>query len=476
MRRNYLYNLAYQLLAIILPVITTPYLARVLGAEGTGTYSYTISIVTYFTLAATLGITTYGQREIAFAQKDQKKKNKIFTELFILRAITTAISALLFYLFFGIQGEYALYFRILLIELIASFFDISWFFQGLEDFKKIMIRNFVIKILSLIAIFTFVKTANDTWIYILIYSATTLFGNLSLWFRLDRFVRLDFKGLNLKRHIKPMVALFLPQVAVQIYTVLDKTMIGAITSDMNEVGYYEQSQKIVRVLLTIITSLGTVMSPRIASQYASGDTESIKDSIKKSFNFFYLIGIPMAIGIAVTANNFVPVFYGQGYDKVKILLPLSSLLIIFVGTASIFWNQYLLPTKQEKYYTISVITAAILNVILNSLLIPSLSSIGATIGSLAAELIGVIIQYHFISKKFKVASNFKLCKNYLIAGIIMGAAVYLVGTLVSASNLITLIVEVLTGVAVYTLMLAILKDEFLINTKSQLKSKLKRKP
>ena len=162
-KKNYLYNLSYQILAIILPIITTPYLARVLGSNGTGIYSYTISIVTYFILFGSLGIALYGQREIAYVQNNEKKKNRIFTELVFLRLITMFIAAIIFFFTFGIKGEYSLYYKILLFEMLANAIDISWLYQGLEEFKKIVLRNFIVKIVSIICIFIFVKNPTDVW-------------------------------------------------------------------------------------------------------------------------------------------------------------------------------------------------------------------------------------------------------------------------------------------------------------------------
>lgn len=238
--KNYIYNLLYQILVLILPLITTPYISRVLGAENIGIYSYTISIVTYFILFGSLRVALYGQREIAYNQNNKKKYSMIFWEIVILRTITMTISLILFYLIFVNGNQYQTYYKILILELIENCIDIIWFFQGLEEFKKTVMRNTIVKLVSVISIFLFVKSKNDLQIYFWIYVLSTTIGNGSLWLYLPKFLeKVKLKDLKIIRHLKPTLGLFVSQIAVQVYTVLDRTMIGAIISDKSEVGFYD---------------------------------------------------------------------------------------------------------------------------------------------------------------------------------------------------------------------------------------------
>lgn len=275
--KNYLYNLAYQILIIFLPLITTPYVSRVLGAENIGIYGYTLSIVTYFVLFGALGISMYAQREIAYVQDNIKERSKIFWEINILRFITMSISIILYYIFFVNGSRYQFYYFILILELISNCFEISWFFQGLEEFKRIVLRNIIVKLISFACIILFVKTKNDLSIYLFIYVSSNLLGNLSLWLYMPKYLeKVKIKELNIIKHLKPTLWLFIPQIAIQIYTVLDKTMIGNIIENKSEVGYYEQAQKIIKLCLTIVTSLGTVMVPRMANTFAIRRQAKIK--------------------------------------------------------------------------------------------------------------------------------------------------------------------------------------------------------
>ena len=276
-KKNYIYNLIYQILVMIIPLITTPYLSRVLGAENIGIYSYTLSITTYFILFGSLGVAMYGQREIAYVQDNKDKRSKTFYEIFIMRIITLFISLIIFYITFCIKGEYNVYYKILILEIIANAIDISWYFQGLEEFKKTVIRNTIVKLISVVCIFVLVKNNNDLNKYFAIYVLSNVIGNLSLWLYIPKYTsKVKLNELKVIRHLKPTIILFIPQVATQIYTVLDKTMIGAIIADKSEVGYYEQAQKIIKLLMTIATSLGTVMMPRIAATYSKGNKEKVR--------------------------------------------------------------------------------------------------------------------------------------------------------------------------------------------------------
>ncbi len=458
--KNYIYNLIYQILILILPLITTPYISRVLGAENIGIYSYTISIVTYFILFGSLGIAMYGQREIAYLQDNKQKYSKTFWEIFILRFITMFISMLIFYFTFAKNGDYAIYYKILLIEIIANCLDISWFFQGLEEFKKIVIRNTIIKIVSIICIFIFVKNSDHLIIYFFIYVLSILLGNITLWPYLLKFLTpIKVKELNIGQHLKPTIALFIPQIAIQIYTVLDKVMIGAIITDKSEVGYYEQSQKIIKMLLTVVTSLGTVMVPRIANTFINGDTKKIQEYMKRAFNFVFLIAFPMMFGVLAISNNFVPIFFGQGYEKVAILMSVISPILLIIGLSNVIGTQYLLPTKKQKEFTISVAIGALVNFTINMLLIKKYGALGASIGTVVAEICVTMMQFIFIRKRFNILEILKISIKYLIAAVIMFIGCIIIGNIIK-NSLYAIIAQVVVGIGVYGIILLILKDQF----------------
>lgn len=469
--KNYIYNLTYQLLVLILSLITTPYISRVLGAEGVGIYSYTLSIVTYFVLFGSLGIAMYGQREIAYVRDDKEKRSKVFWEIIILRLITMIISLITFYFIFVNGTQYQLYYKILILELISNMVDISWFFQGLEEFKKTVVRNMIVKIISVICIFTFVKTNNDLPIYITIYTLSNLIGNLSLWLYLPTYLsKIKINKLNIIQHFKPTIALFIPQIATQVYTVLDKTMIGKILGDMTEVGNYEQSQKIIKMALTLVTSLGTVVSPRIANTIANGKNEEVEGYLEKSFRFVWFLGIPIMFGIMAVSKTLIPWFLGPEYEKAIILTEIGSMLVIAIGLNNVTGIQYLIPAKKQNIYTKSVIIGAIFNFTFNYILIIFLKSIGAIIASVLAEIFILIVQLLYVRKNINISIVYKNSFKYITSGIIMFIPTFLIGFYMPAT-IKTTFIQIFTGVFIYGIMLLILKDEFFKTVINKIKNK-----
>ena len=469
--KNYTYHLAYQILVLILPLITTPYVSRVLGAEAIGIYGYTYSIVTYFILFGSLGIALYGQREIAYAQENKKARMKAFVEIILFRFVTMTVSILAYYFFFVKGGEYQVYYKILMIALIASAFDISWFFQGLEEFKKTVLRNIIVRLASVTLVFCIVKTPEDLIKYTLIYSLADFIGNISLWFYLPKYFKgVKIENINIKKHIPQICLLFIPQIAHQIYNMLDKTMIGMIISDKSEVGYYEQAQKIIRILLTIVTSLGTVMIPRMASTFASGDTKKVNEYMKKSFNFVFLLSFPLMFGIASVSEPFVPIFFGQGYDKVVLLITIICPIVLLMGVANVIGTQYLLPTKRQKEYTICTVIGVIVNFILNYILISRYESIGASIATVASQLVVDIGLFYVIRKEIKPMSIIKLSYKYIIAGILMFCVCFTIKHFIS-SGVVSITAQVAAGALVYFALLFKLKDEFILEMFQKVKEK-----
>ena len=473
--KNYIYNLIYQMLTILLPFITTPYLSRVLGAENIGIYGYTTSIVTYFILFGTLGVAMYGQREIAYQQQDKKGISKTFLEIVGIRMVSLAISILVFYLLFGRTGDYAIYYQILIIQLVANIFDISWLFQGIEEFDKTVVRNLIVKILSLLLIFFLVKTPEDLWKYFAIYVGAELIGNISLWLYVPKYIeKVSWKQLEFKKHLKPTLALFIPQIAIQIYTVLDKTMIGVITKDMIEVGYYEQAQKVVKATLVVITALQTVMNSRIANAYAIDDKKEIKQCLEKSFHFVWVLVIPMIFGLIAIIPNFVPWYYGDGFEGVTPILIATTPILIPIGLNGITGIQYLVQIGKQKIFTISVTIGAIVNIIFNLVLIYFWGGVGAAIASIIAETTILGIQLKYFKEQFTLREILKLSIKCLLSGVIMFIILEILVHFMAVSIGNT-IIQIIIGGMVYIMMLLLLKYQFLKDVWIQVTTGLKRK-
>ena len=386
-KKNYAYNVFYQVLTILVPLITTPYISRIIGAEGIGIYSFTYSIAAYFTVLAALGSNTYAKREIAYRQDNIKERSVIFWEIIIFRLVSTII-CLILYSIVIIYSNNKVIALIQMVYIVNVFFDITWYFQGVEDFGKVTLINTIVKLINVLFIFIFIKNQNSLLLYIAGLAIIPTLGNVISWVLLkNNITTINLKQLKPLRHLKATIQLFIPTVAAQIYLLLDKVMLGFFTTTSFENGYYEQSQKIIKICWTFITTFALVIAPRIAFLYKKNDIKTMKKYLNKSFNAIWLLSLPIAFGLFSISSNFVPWFFGDEFAKVAILLKIFSWIVIPIGISSVIGLPYLITINKIKPYTISVIVGAIINIILNIVLMPKMYSIGAAISSLIAEII-----------------------------------------------------------------------------------------
>ncbi|ETI95538.1 MAG: Polysaccharide Transporter, PST family, partial [Streptococcus sp. DORA_10] len=308
----------------------------------------------------------------------------------------------IYLLVFGFNKEYGYIYLIQSINILAATFDISWFYMGLEDFKKTVTRNLIVKIICIISIFIFIQTPSDLSKYLLINVLMALLGNLVMWMYIPNIVsKVNINFKDIISHFYPTIKLFIPQIAVQIYSILDRTQLG-ILSNVSEVGLYEQSQKIIRLVLGLLTCTSAVMLPRMSSLFAHGDSKKMDRYLNTSLKATSYICIPMAFGLIGISKEFVPWFFGKDFLDISYLLVILTPILFFIGMSSIMGNQYLLPSNQTKVYTISVTSGSIINVILNFLLIPKFQSIGTCISSVVAEFTVMLIQYIILRKNIDI--------------------------------------------------------------------------
>ena len=464
-KKNYIYNLFYQTLLVIAPLITTPYISRVLGADGVGTASFVESIASYFTLFAALGAITFGQREISYTRDDKYQRSVVFYDVFIFKFIVS-IFVLFIYLLLCITIFKSSIYYIFAVNILAVTFDITWFFQGLENFRLIAIRNSIFRILSIIFIFTFVKSKSDINLYCLSLTFFTLLSNVSLIPNLIKeLTPVDKNGIHPFKDVKTIISLFLPTIAIQIYTVLDKTMIGLITHDAAENGYYEQSIKISKFLLFIVTALSAVVIPRIGYYYNKGDNESLKKLIYKSYRFTMFLAIPMAFGLFAISCSVVPWFLGAGFDKAKVLIKVLSFLLIVIGLSNVTGLQYMVPTKKQRLLTISLFVGAIINFTLNLVLIRYFKSIGAAVASIVAETAITIAQFYMVRKDISFVRVLKESFKYIIAAIMMFIVVSFMSVKLEPTITNSLVMAA-GGALIYVIALAICRDGLLFEAKS----------
>ena len=315
LKSNFIFNLIYQILAIITPIFTTPYISRVLSADGIGKYSYALSIVTYFGIFGSLGTATYGQLEIARNRDDENKLHKIISEIFGGRLVTLSVSLVIyFFVIFKASEQYQILYVVLCLYILGQMNDVSFILQGLEWFKMLAIRNIVIKILNIMLIFLLVRGHDDLYIYAIIIHGVTLIGNFSLWPKIFKYIKpQNFQNMQFIEHWKNSMVYFIPTVATMVYTVLDKSMIGWITGSEFQNGYYEQAYKIEQMLLVFVTTVGTVTFPRMAYLYETNNKDGRKRIMGITMRLIMLIACPICFGTMAVAENLIPVFLGEGY-------------------------------------------------------------------------------------------------------------------------------------------------------------------
>ena len=461
-KKNYIYNLVYQMLAVVIPLLIQPYIARVLGAGEVGAFSYTTAITGYFALVGNLGIATYGQLRIAAFRNDRKVVSRIFWELAVLRLLLMSAAAVLFMLFvrFAARPEYKTLYSVLIVQIMASAIDIAWLLQGFEEFRKIVLRNTLIKILSVVLIFAFVKKQSDIYIYALIMNGSTLLGNASIWYFTPSFVdRVPLKELDLRRHLRSCIIYFIPTIATTFYLSLDKQMIKWFTETSVENGYYEFAQKIEQMAVTVVTSLSIVTMPRMANLYNINAIDRLRNRLEQTIRFILLLSIPMCLGLMSVTDYLVPLYLGSGFERSAVLLKIFSLLIVVVGLNNAVGKQVLMPVGRQKDYNVSVILGAVVNFALNLLLIPHLYSVGAVIASVTAET-SILLAFIYFSRDFvRLRWILKAGIRYLIAGAAMAGAITLSRRWLSMSWK-SLALQVAGGGIIYAAGVLLMRDPF----------------
>lgn len=462
---NYIYNVLYQILTFITPIITAPILTRTLGASNIGIYDYTYSIVNWFILFGMLGVTLYGNKEIAKSATTNDKNviSRVFSQIFTMQMITVFLSLILFLVIFGLTNfEYKEVYLFQSILIFASAFEVSWLYVGLENFKRVTARNFIIKIITVLGIILFVKDANDLILYTILIGVTTLLGGISLFVGIKdivHYIRPTFKELF--NHIKGSIILFIPQIATSIYSIFSKTMIGMLYPNIDEVGFYNYAYKLITMVLYLVTTIGTVMLPHVVSTIASGKEDKAKEMTNKTLKIALCLSFPLAIGFAVVAPYFIPWFLTEEFSKTGYIISILAPTIIFISITNVFGTQYLIPFDRVKQYTISIVSGSIVNIISNLVLIPKFGGYGAAISAVITEFSVLIVQYIFVYKIFQFDGVLSKAVKYFVSALVMGFFVFLIGHYMGI-GVITNIVQVIVGMIIYLLILIITKDDILM--------------
>ena len=473
LKSNLIYNTIYQITIMILPFLTAPYISRVIGADGLGTYSYSHAVALYFVYFAMLGLSNYGNREIAKNSDNNEKLNKVFSSIYFLQIITSIFVGIvyLFYVFFLAKGNKCIN-VIMFLHVVSAVFDVSWLFFGLQEFKITSIRQIIIKIVSFISIFIFVKSKNDLWIYTLIMSLSYFLSAFSLWIMMFKKVKVTKCDMrDVLKHLKPCLILFIPIIATSVYRVMDKIMIGSFC-DMSQVGYYENAEKIILISLGILNAFSAVVMPKIANLLSNNKSEEAAELTDKSMKASMFICFAVSFGIAAVAKEFIPIFFGKGFYASINICSLLCISVPFITWSTMIRNLYLIPHEEDKIYVKSVVIGAVVNFVLNLIFIKKYQALGAVIGTLSAEFALALYQTIKVRNEINIKKYSKYAISFAIIGIIMFIGIEKISNSLAISNeMVLLFIKIFIGVTIYCCLSTI----YFIRTKDAMFIKLFKK-
>lgn len=449
--KNIAYMTVYHIFNALSPLIVTPYLSRVLGATEIGKYSYAYSLAYYFVLVANLGITTHGSRRIAEAKHNEIEYEKRLSNIFWLHILNAIVVTFIYIMsvFAGMNKSNSALSYIMIFYVLSSVFDLKWLFYGLENFRITVLRSIIIKIVYIFLIFAFVKTRNDIKIYTFIMAFVAYFvGEVSLFVMLPRFGKIhkpDF--LSIKKEFLPLFLLFIPSVANLLLRHFDKLMLGWM-STYDQLGMYENTDKVFLVLVTLITAVGDVMMPRISHLLAFDKASKADELLKNALRVSLLISCAFAFGIMGISKEFVPLFFGNEFLGCIELLIWIAPTIIMLTFSTLIRKQYLIPRYLEKVFMTATISSLVINIIANAVFIPYYGALGAVFGTIIAELSVIVIQFVMIHKRFDYKPFLIDLVKYCIIGLVMFAGVRLISN-IYVHSLLKVIIEIAVGALIY---------------------------
>lgn len=455
---NIVYNAIYQVFLVLVPLITVPYLSRVLGPKTYGIYSSVNNTTQFLMVFCALSISYIGMRTISRVRVTGSPQDltEAFWGLWYFEAIAGLITIVLVVAISTIfKLQYWNYLLLMVPYLISAQIDISWFFQGLADFGRVVLKNTLVKLSSVVLILTLVKKPGDLWKYLLIMSITTMMGSVVFWFDIRRYVGRPVKHFYKYREtVRAIITLLIPQIATQIYTSLDKPLLGYFQSS-TQVSYYDNAQKISNMVLGVITSISLVIMPKMASE----GVEQQKQVMKKSLEATTFLGTLFAVIIMANTKEFIPFFFGQKYVPMTALMFFFTLTIIMIPMGGVFANQFALANRRDKDYAIPVIIGAVLEIILSSVLDYFYAAAGAMVAILITEFVVLVLRIWIVRDAYDFKTVFADIPKYFLVAIATLALGMLMPQLISSAFLNMTLKSIIMGV-VYLALMFMMKLDF----------------
>lgn len=475
-RINALLNIINTVLNILFPLITYPYITRILTAVGMGKISFFASISSYAIMLGSLGISTYGIRAVAKVRDNQEDLSKTTTELFALNMIVTiAVIAVLVALASMINkfsAEPALMFFNILVIFFTPF-GLSWFFSGLEQYSYITKRNLVFKGITLILVFVLVKNSEDYPVYVALTAFSSIGAVICNFFYSRHFASIRIKpDLDYRQHLKPMLYLFASILAVSVYTNLDTIMLGFINGN-REVGIYSVASKIKWLLLSAVNAVSAVLLPRLSNYISNQEIEKYDEALRKSVSFISLVTIPLSVYFFLEAADSIYLLGGKDYKDAILCMQILMPILIISGFSNVTGNQILIPNGHDSYFMRAVAVGALVDIVLNAMLMPSLAATGAAIATLIAEITQMAIQFYYAKDEIFKNFNIKNLSKTLMSGGIAGVSILLVRNMVDINSFLNLVITSVIFFVVYGVFLIVFKEKYIKELLAEVEDKWK---
>lgn len=469
--KNSIYNIIYTVANILFPFMTSIYVSRILLPSGVGKVASAQNIASYFITIAALGLPSYGVREFAKVREKRDQRNKLFTELLLLNIISTTFAVIGYFLLVnandGFKGEWFLY-AACGLAIAFNYLNIDWMYQGLEEYGYITGRSLLIKGISLLTLFFFVRTKQDYVAYALISSLATGGNYIFNVIHARKFVSIDLSKVQLKGHLKPVLLIACIIFLSSVYNKIDVTMLNILATD-ESVGYYVYAQKTVNMVLTMANAVTAALLPRL-SYYYDNDREGFYRLLNKGFQVLCFMTLPLTVGMALVAPQAVEFLYGEAFEPAVLTIRLMCPLILIKGFGDLFCYQLVYSTKSEKIILPASASASTINIITNAALIPTFLQNGAVIASVFSEFVTNAVQFIYMKKKVRFSINVKALTKGLISTIVMALSVYIIMQL-KLPNIISLLSEILVGVIVYITVNLVMKNSLILETVQKVKRK-----
>lgn len=471
--KNYFYNLLLTVTNLLFPVLSFPYVSRVLGPEGIGQVQFVFSFAQYFSIIASVGIPIYGLREISKSQDNLDARSKIFSELIFIN-FTACVCLALTYLFIintfkYFDHQHDLY-AAATVMVLLGFTNVEWLYSGMEEFKAIALRSVMFKILGLIMLYTFIESRSDYGLYLYLLIFSYLGNNLLSLILLKKKIRFVYSGLQLKHHLVPLFFILGTTLAASMYTDMDTVLLGFL-SDKKSVGLYTAAVKLSKIAIPFVTSMNVILIPQIGRQFAENDLQAVKHTLDKALQFILFFAVPITFGLAFLAPEFTTLFSGREFLPAVNSMRLLSVLPFIIGIAHLFLFMILVPSNHNKQMFVCVAGGVIVSLSLNFLLVPRYQEAGSAVANVVAEVVVTGLYYYFIRKFFTFNFPWRLLFEATLCSVLFVPVVAVTRSL-GLSVLISVLIAVVGCMVIYSLAQLLFKNYVMLDSIAFIKSKI----